>query len=198
MADRRQWPAIGLLVLAALCTQCRPAVAGADPPPSLRWEREGEIVLSIWWEVETAPTSKRSTPGDRRQFDSWRVGQRLGRMKIDLPWRDRKGQTIAPGQYSLRYGAQPFSKNHVGTTASRDFLVLVPRRDDSTRSVLDERILWELSRLASKTSHPAVLEIRRPTSDSQLASPDEVLVMTTIAGQEVALVLKAPAASGGF
>ena len=51
---------------------------------------------------------------------------------IRLPERgaDRRGQTIKPGVYTLRYGNYPQNGDHQGVEPQRDFLVLSPVAED--------------------------------------------------------------------
>jgi hypothetical protein len=85
-------------------------------------------------------------------------GALLGVVRFPAKGSDRRGQNIAPGVYTLRYGNYPVNGNHQGVAPQRDFFVLVPAALDKSADVmLDFDALMNLSRKASGTPHPAVL-----------------------------------------
>lgn len=95
-------------------------------------------------------------------------GALLGVLRFDAKGSDRRGQTLAPGVYTLRYGNYPVNGNHQGVAPQRDFLVLVPAAlDKSTDAVSDFDALMELSRKASGTPHPAVLSFWKADADQK-------------------------------
>ncbi len=95
-------------------------------------------------------------------------GALLGVLRFLAKGSDRRGQTIAPGVYTLRYGNYPVNGNHQGVAPQRDFLVLVPAAlDKSTDAVSDFDALMELSRKASGTPHPAVLSFSKADADQK-------------------------------
>lgn len=173
--------------------------------PDVTWEREGRVVLELRWERRSGglereqaatrdATSGEESAAARRAFP-WRQGRRLGEALLARSWMDARGQEIAPGRYVVRYGLQPLSKDHAGTTAARDFLVLVPATLDAGDPVVTPARMLEWSRSAGSASHPAVLEIRDPGAAAADAEADESVVVTEIDGIGVALVLAAPARS---
>lgn len=169
------------------------AARPAAPSETVRWERGGAVVLELRWHPARSTGDAPSTASlYGREFADWSPGQRLGTMRLFEPWVDRRGQEIPPGDYVLRYAVQPFSKNHVETTARRDFLLLVPAAEDPAAGVLDEEALWAAGRRASGTSHPAVMEIRAPAAPGSRGLPGETLLRTTIGTREVLLVLAVP------
>jgi hypothetical protein len=95
-------------------------------------------------------------------------GALLGVLRFAAKGSDRRGQTIAPGVYTLRYGNYPANGNHQGVAPQRDFLVLVPAAlDKSTDAISDFDALMELSRKASGTPHPAVLSFSKADADQK-------------------------------
>ena len=95
-------------------------------------------------------------------------GALLGVLRFSAKGSDRRGQTIAAGVYTLRYGDYPVNGNHQGVAPQRDFLVLVPAAlDKSTDAVSDFDALMELSRKASATPHPAVLSFSKADADQK-------------------------------
>jgi len=96
------------------------------------------------------------------------AGALLGLLRFPAKGSDRRGQTIAPGVYTLRYGNYPVNGNHQGASPQRDFLVLAPAAlDKSADALADFDALMELSRKASGTPHPAVLSFWKSDADQK-------------------------------
>ena len=82
----------------------------------------------------------------------------LGVIRFDAQGQDRRGQTIKPGVYTLRYGLIPINGDHQGAAPQRDFLVLSPAANDKDlNSTPAFDALMDMSRKASGTPHPAVM-----------------------------------------
>jgi len=95
-------------------------------------------------------------------------GALLGVLRFTAKGADRRGQTIAPGVYTLRYGDYPVNGNHQGVAPQRDFLLLAPAAlDKSADAVSDFDALLELSRKASGAPHPAVLSFWKADADDK-------------------------------
>src|SRR5262249_34388127 len=76
-------------------------------------------------------------------------------------------QAIAPGCYGLRFGWQPDDGNHLGTSDSRDFLVvtsLAADKDPAPVGKLED--LVKLSVPASPSDHALVLYVAAPEGDA--------------------------------
>src|SRR6266702_6827760 len=70
--------------------------------------------------------------------------------------RDARGNAISPGTYNLRYALQPNDGNHLGTSPTPDFLLLVPVAADTTPAQtysFDQ--LVRLSEQVTGKKHPA-------------------------------------------
>jgi len=95
------------------------------------------------------------------------LGTLLGVIRFDGPGSDRRGQTIQPGVYTLRYGIMPANGNHEGAAPQRDFLLLIPAAEDrDVNAIPSFDSLVALSRKASHTAHPAVLSFWKADTDS--------------------------------
>ena len=87
-------------------------------------------------------------------------GMLLGVLRATGAYVDRRGQSIKPGVYTLRYSAYPPDGNHQGAAPQRDFLILSRIADDKDpKSMPAFDPLMELSRKASGTPHPLCLSI---------------------------------------
>ena len=74
--------------------------------------------------------------------------------------RDARGNAIAAGTYTLRYELQPNDGNHLGTSPTRDFLLLVPAAADTNPAQtysFDQ--LVRLSEQVTGKRHPAPLNL---------------------------------------
>ena len=50
----------------------------------------------------------------------------LGVARFPAKYKDRRGQTIKPGVYTMRYGLFPVNGDHQGVAPQRDFLIPSP------------------------------------------------------------------------
>jgi hypothetical protein len=121
-------------------------------------------------------------------------GALLGAIRFTAKGTDRRGQNIAPGVYTLRYGNYPVNGNHQGVAPQRDFLVLVPAAlDKSADPISDFDALMVLSRKASGTPHPAVLSFWKADADDKPGfdkQGEKDWVLTTMLGDtKVSLIL---------
>jgi hypothetical protein len=74
--------------------------------------------------------------------------------------RDYRGDTIHAGFYNLRYGLQPNDGNHLGTSPTPDFLLLVPPAADTDPDHnFDFKALVDLSAQATGQKHPGPLNL---------------------------------------
>ncbi len=82
---------------------------------------------------------------------------------------DFRDQDIGRGVYTLRYGQQPVDGNHVGTSPTRDFLLLIEAEKDKSTEPLDIKELATSSAEAAQSSHPALLSLQRPVDGGEKA-----------------------------
>ncbi|MBX7166997.1 MAG: hypothetical protein K1X74_11755 [Pirellulales bacterium] len=102
-------------------------------------------------------TAKEGFEASAEVLYPFEVGQLLGVMRYDREGTDFRGQTIKPGVYTVRYAQQPVDGNHVGTSDTRDFLLLLPVEDDKSGEKLAEEELWETSAKVAESTHPTML-----------------------------------------
>ena len=94
----------------------------------------------------------------------------MGAIRFPARHSDRRGQTIQPGVYSMRYGNYPQNGDHQGAAPQRDFLLLVPASEDKDGAVSPAfDPLMALSRKASGTPHPAVFSFWKGEGDGKPA-----------------------------
>ena len=127
----------------------------------------GSAYVEIW--LRSTMPSGPNTGESSVTLPTIRPGALLGVLRFPAKGGDRRGQTIAPGVYTLRYGDYPVNGNHQGVAPQRDFLLLVPAAlDKSADAVSDFDALMELSRKASAAPHPAVLSFWKSDADQKL------------------------------
>jgi hypothetical protein len=121
------------------------------------------------------------------------AGSLLGVLRFGGKATDRRGQTIAPGVYTLRYGNYPMNGDHQGAAPQRDFMLLSPAAiDKSADTISNFDALISQSTKASGTPHPAVLSFWKADSDKPAFEKqgDTDWVLTTKLGDiPVAIIL---------
>lgn len=144
-----------------------PAVAAKLAPQGYRVLRgANRRVCDVWfcneWELpETREASE-------QVLYPFAPGQLVGALRFTRRSTDFRGQQIAAGVYTLRYGLQPVDGNHVGTSDSRDFLLLLPAAADTSADALGEERLFELAKEAAGTTHPASMFLARPSNEGDV------------------------------
>jgi hypothetical protein len=173
--------------------------ADLNPAVASTLQKDGIKVLDgkkVWcemWFRSTAPSGPKSSE-EAVSLPTIPQGSYLGIIRFPERGADRRGQTIKPGVYTLRYGNYPQNGDHQGVEPQRDFLVLSPVAEDKdTTKNLSFDTLVELSRKASGTPHPAVMSMWRVESDfkpgiSQQGESDWV-VQTKIGDLPVAVIV---------
>ena len=96
-------------------------------------------------------------------------GTLLGVLRFPAEGADRRGQSIKPGLYTLRYSDYPSDGAHQGVAPQRDFALLTPiaiDKDPAAMPGFDALVAW--STKASATPHPAVLSLEVPAAGANL------------------------------
>jgi hypothetical protein len=149
--------------------------ATSDPPPSelaadvvaqlapkgLKViQGEKRVVCEVW------PAKSWKVKGDFKPSDTilypFEVGELIGALRFPRKGADFRGQDIASGVYTLRYGNQPVDGNHVGTFDTRDFLLMVPSGDDQSPATIAEADLFKESAESAGSTHPAIMPLLKP------------------------------------
>jgi hypothetical protein len=109
---------------------------------------------------------------------------------------DFRGQTVRPGNYTMRYQLLPNDGNHLGVAPNPDFVLLIPIADDPDPSALiDFGKLVELSSQAAHSAHPAAFEMMPPEEGEPHASQtDDGWIMlhapiTTKEGKKITIAI---------
>ncbi len=92
----------------------------------------------------------------------FQTGQLIAVVRFPRDAADFRNQDIKEGVYTLRYALQPVDGAHVGTSLTRDFVLLVKAEQDETAAVItDIEELNVLSMDAAESSHPAIFSLQR-------------------------------------
>src|SRR5262249_35050095 len=128
----------------------------------------GSVFCEVWFRTSLPAGAKSSE--ESVTLPTIPHGALMGAIRFPAQGADRRGQTIKPGVYTLRYSLQPVNGDHQGVAPQRDFLVLVPAADDTKPGDIPNiDDLMKMSRKASGTPHPAVLSM---SSSSNAAFPE--------------------------
>ncbi|MBI4878099.1 MAG: hypothetical protein HY812_00345 [Planctomycetes bacterium] len=136
-------------------------------PAGLRVEDAGGKVLYDLWLVKEIPLAAEKRKGELgTRFGNLPIGTLVGVLRSYGHEYDYKEIPIAEGCYALRYGVQPEDGDHLGTSPTRDFLVLTSfRHDKKVLPVEDMERLNNLAKLASSTEHPLTLYLIEPQGE---------------------------------
>lgn len=119
--------------------------------------RDGAKWITLW-PVHAAPASRGTNPPGAR-LGAVGAGRLLGALHVESGWSDYRGNAVAAGDYTMRYGLLREDGNHMGVALWRDFVLLVPSATDRDPAPLAEESLLDGARKSSGKSHPAVLSL---------------------------------------
>lgn len=114
--------------------------------------------LCEFWPVKQLATKADFKPSASLLYPL-EMGQLVGAVRFARDAEDFRGQEIVKGTYTVRFALQPEDGNHVGTSDTRDFLVLLKAEDDKTPAIVSREELMKLSAAAAGTTHPCMLSL---------------------------------------
>jgi hypothetical protein len=179
------------LALAAVIALATPALAVdyrveplKTPPPTAELPKEiaaqlGDSGLRVIrgssttycdiWLTQTWPVKENFQPTSELLYP-FQPGQLIGVVRFARKASDFRDQDISTGLYTLRYSQQPVDGAHVGTSPTRDFLLLLKADADTSPEPLEYRPLVKQSAAAAGSSHPAMLSMQRAAEDGEVPS----------------------------
>lgn len=148
-----------------------PAIADQLSPRGVKVVRDGDrVVCEIWllksWELPAF------TPEGELLYP-FTPGQLIGVMRLPRKTGDFRDQGVAKGLYTLRYAQQPVDGAHVGTSPTRDFLLMTKVEADASPEIKDLETLTKASAEAAGTAHPAMLALKAVTPEAGNLRHDE-------------------------
>src|SRR5688572_26339551 len=112
---------------------------------------EDRAVVDLWlakeWNVKSDFKASASV------LYPFEVGTLIGVARFKNRGNDFRDQEIPAGVYTIRYAQQPVDGNHVGTSDTRDFLVLLPAGEDQSVAPMAEMAMIELSPKVTGGTH---------------------------------------------
>jgi hypothetical protein len=118
----------------------------------------------IWFRKSIAAAAK---PADNSIAFPIAQGTLVGVLRFPAAGADRRGQTVKPGVYTLRYSDYPVDGSHQGVAPQRDFVLLTPIANDADPNAMPAfDALVQMSDKASGTPHPAVLSVETPAGST--------------------------------
>ncbi len=174
-----------------------PSIAAALQTNGTKITNNGAPYLEIWFR-STKPSGGKNQAEEAVTLPAIPQGALLAVLRFDGPGADRRGQTIKPGVYTLRYSMMPVNGDHQGAAPQRDFMLMVPAANDKDLNAAPAfDALVEMSRKASGTPHPAVMSMWKAddakTGFSQQG--DDWVLQTKIGDTPVDVILIGTAAS---
>jgi hypothetical protein len=126
----------------------------------------GKAVCDVWLAKEWQAKAK-FTPTLSMLYPI-ESGELIGAIRYPKKAGDFRNQEIRAGVYTIRFGLQPEDGNHVGTSMTRDFLVLLPAAKDAKPARIgDVMALFKQSAAVTGATHPAILAMLAVPEDGQ-------------------------------
>ncbi len=192
------------LCLTAVCASAQYKLESAGAPPSevspaIRdaLQKDGAkitgangAVLEVWFRTQVPSAAN----GEQNvSFADIAHGTLLGVVRFPVKGTDRRGQPVQPGVYTMRFSYYPADGAHQGVAQTRDFVLLSPAASDTDLNATPAfDALVAMSKKASGTPHPAVLNCWKPDSPGPAAlkeeGPDWVLY-SSIGDRPIALIV---------
>jgi hypothetical protein len=145
-------------------TEAAPAIHDALQKDGVRITGPKGTVCEIWLRA-TAPSGPKSSESDVT-LPTIPQGALLGVIRFPDKGSDRRGTTVKPGVYTLRYSNYPINGDHQGVAPQRDFVLLsLAATDTDLNATPNFDQLVNMSRKASGAQHPLVLSIWNPDTD---------------------------------
>ena len=124
----------------------------------------GAVVCEIWFR-SAIPSGPASTE-QNVSIPTIPHGTLLGVVRYAARGADRRGLTVKPGVYTLRYSLFPTNGDHQGIAPQRDFAILSPAAEDKDAAATPNfEDLMNMSRKASGTPHPLTLSVSKSEAE---------------------------------
>ncbi len=117
----------------------------------------------IWFQKSLPTTGKPPEPNIAFAIPQ---GALLGILRFPGQGSDRRGQTIKPGVYTMRYSDFPVDGAHQGVAPQRDFALLTPIANDPDPNANPSFDKLVAQSKTTGTTHPAVFGLEPPGGTS--------------------------------
>jgi len=126
--------------------------------------RKGRAFCDLWL-CKQLPAKKDFTASQTVLYP-FQQGALMGVILYHRRGGDFRDQDIDKGVYTIRYAQQPVDGNHVGTSDTRDFVLLSLAEDDTEAGPVESETLFERSADAAQSAHPCMLSLPRTADDA--------------------------------
>ncbi len=116
------------------------------------------------WFRKTIPTGAK--PTDPAITLPIAQGTFLGVLRFPANGADRRGQTVKPGVYTMRYSDFPVDGAHQGVAPQRDFALLTPVANDADPAAMPDFDKLVTMSKTSGTNHPCVFSLEPPAGNT--------------------------------
>jgi hypothetical protein len=163
----------------------------ATPPPGLPAAYASQIGdgyrvvgssgpwVEIWFR-KTIPTGPKSS--DPAVTLPIAQGTFLGILRFPANGADRRGQTVKPGVYTMRYSNFPVDGAHQGVAPQRDFALLTPVANDPDPAAMPDFQKLVTQSKTSGTAHACVFSLEPPSGDGLTKEGDHDVVLNVKVG----------------
>jgi len=146
-----------------------PEIAGLLQPTGIRVSQGDSRAICEIWLAKEWPLAEGAATGPEVLYPLT-PGQLIGAIRFPRKTSDFREQDVPAGVYVLRYGHQPVDGAHVGTSATRDFLLLLPAAKDRDPKPLDYKALTAASKETTGTAHPGILSLQKAADGGEAPS----------------------------
>lgn len=141
-----------------------PAIAAQLSPTGYKVASGARTVCEVWLAKEW-PVKPGFAPSISVLYP-FEMGQLIGVVRYKRKGEDFRKQELSSGVYTVRYAQQPVDGSHVGTSDTRDFLLLLKADGDTDAAVMSKEKLIKQSIEAAGTTHPAMLCLLAASGDA--------------------------------
>lgn len=156
---------------AAPTSDIAPEIAALLSPAGFKVSKGDRPVFEMWLAKEWPIAADAKTGGEVNY--PLTPGQLIGVARYPRKGGDFRDQQIPAGTYVVRYAQQPIDGAHVGTSPTRDFLLLLPASKDREAKTMDYKTLTTTSKETTGTAHPAILSMQRVEAGEALSVREE-------------------------
>jgi hypothetical protein len=146
---------------------------------------DSRVICEIWLAKEWPLTADVTTSPEI--LYPLTPGQLVGAIRFPRKSSDFREQDVPAGVYVLRYAQQPVDGAHVGTSATRDFLAMLPVAKDRDPKTLDYKDLTATSKETTGTAHPGILSLQKAADGGEAPSvrqdPDHEWTIVRVVGK---------------
>jgi len=167
-ADGQEYHAVKL-DMPAPADALSPEIAGLLQPTGIRVSQGDSRAICEIWLAKEWPLAADAATGPEVLYPLT-PGQLIGAIRFPRKTSDFREQDVPASVYVLRYGHQPVDGAHVGTSATRDFLLLLPAAKDRDPKPLDYKALTTASKETTGGAHPGILSLQKAADGGEAPS----------------------------